>query len=113
MGFTTTFAPSWMIAPKGFHFGEPKCECSRPVWANSDLKATKAVVTFAHAGNAVPVSDGRVGVGLLVGDGVVLDEGVLLGDGVLISDGVLLSDGTSNADAVALGDNTSAMQAAP
>ena len=46
------------------------------------------------------------GLGVLLGDGVLISNGVLIGDGVLISDGVLLGDSIMTSNGVLLGDGT-------
>ena len=59
---------------------------------------------YAKGTNLITKYQKIYGLGVLLGDGVLLSDGVLLGDGVLLSDGVLLGDSIVTASGVLLGD---------
>lgn len=59
---------------------------------------------FASGSNLITKFQKIYGLGMVLGDGIILNDGIILGDNHVISDGIILGDGIILSDGIILGD---------
>jgi subtilisin family serine protease len=88
----------------GITISEGALMADRNMWTNGVMMGDHILTS-----NGALMADGLpfCGTGVLMGDGILLNDGALMGDGIVLSDGVLFSDGAIMGDGVIFNDTRS------